>query len=77
MPYKGYTDEQVEDMSNGCGSQVWYLRWLIPPHGKFFKTACDKHDVDYNVGGTEKDRLEYDQDLKDRMCKKNRQYFKN
>jgi len=70
MTYRGYTDKQVEDMSNGCGSQVWYLRWLRPPHGKFFKTACNKHDVDYNVGGTEADRLKADQSLKIRMVGK-------
>ena len=68
--YRGYTDKQVESMSNGCGSQVWYLRWLRPPHGKFFMDPCNKHDVDYHIGGSEEDRLISDKSLKTRMCAK-------
>ncbi len=67
MSYRGYSDIQVESMSNGCGSQNKFLKWLRPPHGKFFKPDCDKHDVDYSIGGTEKHRLLADQSLKIRM----------
>jgi len=67
MYYKTYTEEQVNEISNGCGSQVWYLSWLRPPHGNFFTEPCKYHDVDYTIGGSEADRLNFDKDLKERM----------
>ena len=68
--YKGYTKEQVESMSNGCGAQSGLFKWLKPPHATFFKDQCNLHDVDYHIGGSEKERKQSDKDLKNRMVEK-------
>ena len=65
--YRGYTKEQVESMSNGCGAQSGIFKWLKPPHATFFKNQCRFHDVDYAIGGSEKDRKIADKKLKTRM----------
>ena len=47
----------MEVETNGCGAAK---SWLRPPYGIFFKASCDKHDVYYNKGGSEIDRLKAD-----------------
>lgn len=48
---KGYTDSQIEGMSNGCGPQGY--GWMVPDRfrliGLNFTPACDIHDVCYQV----------------------------
>ena len=68
--YKGYTDKQIEDMGNGCGASSGIIKFIRPPHGKFFKEACNKHDCDYMIGGREVDRTIADLSLKQRMMRK-------
>jgi|GEM_PF-539788 len=68
--YKGYTDQQIEDMGNGCGAASGIIKYIRPPHGKFFIRECNLHDCDYAIGGHEADRTIADLVLKQRMMGK-------
>ncbi len=45
---------------NGCGPK-WLPIWIkVVMFNWFFEASCDKHDISYSKGGTEKMRREYD-----------------
>lgn len=50
--YWDLTNEQLSDISNGCGPKGW--GWLVPDKfrimGIDFSPACDIHDFCYTVG---------------------------
>jgi hypothetical protein len=51
----------MEDLNtNGCGASK---SWFRPPYGIFFKASCNNHDIGYEKGGTEEDRLRCDIDF--------------
>ena len=51
------TDEQIKKLSNGCGGKGS----IVPTPQFLFRASCDKHDVLYTIGGTEKDRRNADE----------------
>jgi len=50
------TTEQIELLSNGCGGKAS----IIPVPEFCFHASCDKHDVLYTIGGTQKDKEKAD-----------------
>lgn len=60
---------------NGCGPMTGIFRFIKPPHYEFFHDECIKHDIKYNIGGDESDRLRADRDLFNGMVKHSIEYF--
>ena len=50
-------------MSNGCGCEKGFLRFVKPPLAKYFYVPCCLHDNAYDVGGTASKRKQSDQYL--------------
>lgn len=56
-------------MSNGCGCEKGFLKYIRPPYSKLFYAACCIHDDDYDRGGDKKSRLEADNRLYKNMLR--------
>lgn len=56
-------------MAKGCGCQKGVLKYFKPPFAKTFYAACCVHDDDYDIGGTEDDRMVADKRLYYNMLK--------
>jgi hypothetical protein len=68
--FEELTEEEMYLICNGCGGKGGII---TPPYAVFFDTSCDHHDYGYYKGGTEKDRLKCDIELRKAMirdCKK-------
>ena len=63
--------------TNGCGACKGFWKFLNPllPQHNFFKEECNKHDVDYEIGGDKKDKLKADLTLLYNMKLKTKLYF--
>jgi len=64
MKVSDLTPYQKDMICNGCGSSKAIIR---PPRAKFFRVVCDKHDLGYYLGWTEKHREKRDSKLKKDM----------
>jgi hypothetical protein len=61
----------MEDNSvNGCGCGSGILKYFKPPYHEFFKIECNAHDLAYDDGGSEIDRLHADRWLFKRMAER-------
>lgn len=47
-------------MSNGCGCQTGFLKYIKPPYANYFYIPCCIHDDEYDLG---KNRKKADRDL--------------
>lgn len=56
MRYRNLTDEQREQICNGCGGKGS----VFPIPNFMFEASCDHHDFNYWQGCTEADRLKAD-----------------
>lgn len=58
-----------------CSASRGFLKYIKPPHYKFFHTQCVLHDELYDLGGTENDREKADKRLFDDMLRHSIDYF--
>lgn len=65
-----------ESERKGCGAARGLLKYLRPPHYRFFHTQCVLHDELYDLGGTEADRKKADKRLFDDMVRHSIEYFR-
>ena len=63
------------DTVNGCGACSGFWKWFKPPHYKFFKEECNRHDLAYDIGTTKIDRLVADLVLLQDMKVKSKVYY--
>jgi hypothetical protein len=61
---------------NGCGACSGWMKWIKPPHHRFFEKECCLHDELYNAGGTKEDRKKADVRLFEDMVKHSIDHFK-
>jgi len=54
--FEDLTEDQIKALSNGCGPMG--LGWVVPD--LVFDCPCSRHDVDYWVGTTRRDRYNAD-----------------
>jgi len=71
-----FTQYQIEQLSNGCGSKNKTFGWIKPPYKIFFDCSCDYHDVNYWIGVTKKDRKKADKGFFKYMRKDCKSAFK-
>ena len=62
-------------VGNGCGACSGFWKWFRPPHYKFFKEECNRHDLAYDIGGNRIDRKIADLILYRDMIKLVKEYF--
>jgi len=70
LKYKNLTKKQIEFISDGCGKKGGILN--VPNF--IFTASCDQHDVNYWIGGTEKDRAKADRQFYNAMIKDAKTY---
>lgn len=71
-----FTQCQIEQLSNGCGSKNKPFGWIKPPYRIFFEASCDIHDVNYWIGVTKQDRKKADKGFLKYMKKDCKLFFK-
>lgn len=56
IKYKEWTTQEIFEYTNGCGGKGSF----IPVPQFIFRASCNHHDINYLLGGCEKDRLKSD-----------------
>ncbi len=64
MKYEDLTQEQIDEICNGCGGKGGYVK---PPHALLFRPDCNQHDYQYYIGCTWWHRLKADWMLRSLM----------
>lgn len=59
LKYENLSDEEIDFIADGCGSKSG----LIDVPDFVYRDSCQKHDVMYWRGGTEKDRKKADEEF--------------
>lgn len=60
-----------------CGACSGWMKFIRPPHYKFFNEECRTHDELYSVGGSKVERLEADRTLFHQMVRRSVGYYEN
>lgn len=66
LVYENLTAEEAEVLTNGCGGKGGWFR--PPPY--VFTLDCNRHDLEYWIGGTREDRKAADRRFYDRMVER-------